>query len=310
MLEVKQISKSFGSTIALKEISLNTIEKAKVFGLLGPNGAGKTTLIRIINQILNADSGIVELDGKPIASRDLIRFGYLPEERGLYKLMTVQSHLMFLAQLRGLTSKEASEKTNFWLDKLDIQNWKSKNIESLSKGMSQKIQFIGSILHDPEIVILDEPMSGFDPINVQLIINLIKEFVESDKTIILSTHNMQSVESICDNVALINDSKKIIEDSVWNIRQSFKSDEYNIRYKGSRIAFANGLWVGFEIIDQKEMGEDRHFAKVKRRREYAMNDLMSSLMDKIEIESIEEHYPSMQEIFIDMVSNKTALKYE
>lgn len=309
-MQINHIFKSFGSQNALTDVSIHSIEKGKIFGLLGPNGAGKTTLIRVINQILEPDSGTVEIEGKRMTQRDLYRIGYLPEERGLYKTMTVGSHLKFLAQLRGLNSKDAENKCSFWLDKLNISDWKSRKIEELSKGMSQKIQFIGSIIHDPEILILDEPMSGFDPINIQLITEIIEELKSMNRTILLSTHNMQSVESICDHVALINNSQKIMEDSVWNIRKSLTSDTYNVRYKGTRVAFATGLWIGFEIIEQKELGDDRHFARVKRRREYAINDLMTSLMTKIEIESIEEHYPSMQEIFVHLITNETVLTNE
>lgn len=309
MIRVKDISKKFGAKSALQNVSIESILEGQVFGLLGPNGAGKTTLIRILNQIILQDTGIIEFQDRPLRQSDIKQFGYLPEERGLYKSMRVLEHLIFLARLKGFSAKEASEKSTYWLDRFKIKEWSNKRIEQLSKGMSQKVQFIGSIVHDPQVLILDEPMSGFDPLNIQLMLELIEELKSNGKTILLSTHNMQSVEDICDRVALIDDAQKVVEDTVWNLRQENKENEFDIVYKGSKVAFATGLWIGFEIVQQKDLGEDRQFARVKKRRDFAINDLMSSLMNKVEIESISESFPSMQEVFVRLISEKKEISY-
>ena len=303
MLTVTEITKSFNRKFALDAVSMQ-INKGEIFGLLGPNGAGKTTLIRIINQIIQQEKGTIRFDGK-LMTEDHLRFiGYLPEERGLYKSMQVLDQLIFLAQIRGLNKADAKRNSLFWLEKFQVQDWSRKRIEELSKGMAQKIQFIASVLHEPDVLILDEPLSGFDPVNVELILNELKSFKEQGKTVILSTHNMRSVEEICDRAALIHQSKKIAEDSIWNLREAQKKGEFTIRFKGNMISFANALWTNFELIHKKEIGEMRFEATVKMRGVNKIDDLLKALMGQVEIEAVEERFPSMQEVFIALTQGE------
>ncbi|HBW86308.1 MAG TPA: ABC transporter ATP-binding protein [Crocinitomicaceae bacterium] len=306
MLEVKEISKSFGKKNALDAVSI-TAQSGEIFGLLGPNGAGKTTLIRIINTIIRQDSGEVLWNGKPIRLKNLNEIGYLPEERGLYRSMQVIDHLIFLGRMRGLTSFDAARQSKKWLEEFEIAHWSKNKIENLSKGMSQKVQFIGAVLHDPSLVILDEPLSGFDPLNVQLILDRIHSFKKEGKTILLSTHNMRSVDQICDRIALIYQSEKLVEDGVWNLRDRFKQDEFTIRFKGNMVALANGLWTGFELIQKEDLGENRFLVRVRKRGENSINELMTSLMNHIQIEAIEEYFPDMHEVFVQLIEEKDAV---
>lgn len=301
MLEVKNISKSFYRKEALSDLSLS-IHKGEIFGLLGPNGAGKTTLIRIINRIVEQDSGSVRFDGNLMTDDDLGYIGYLPEERGLYKRMTVEKHAVFLGRLRGLSKKDVLIKLDYWFDKFNVNEWRHKRIEELSKGMAQKVQFICAVLHEPKLLILDEPFSGFDPINVELIKQELIEMRAAGKTIILSTHNMKSVEEICDRAALINESKKIAEGSISELQSEYKSGLYSVRFRGSMIAFVNALWTGFELIDKDILGDDRFVATVKMRRDNSFQDLLKVLIGQIEIEAAWEVLPSMQDVFIRKVS--------
>jgi ABC-2 type transport system ATP-binding protein len=303
MLAITDVSKSFNRKLALDAVSLH-VQKGEIYGLLGPNGAGKTTLIRIINQIIEADKGTLRFDGKLMSNEHLRLIGYLPEERGLYKSMGVLEQLVFLAQLRGMSKENAVKSANFWLEKFDIKDWSKKRIEELSKGMAQKVQFIAALVHEPDLLILDEPLSGFDPLNVELILNELKSLKSQGKTIILSTHNMRSVEEICDRAALIHQSKKLAEDSVWNLRAAQKSGEFSIRFSGNMIAFANALWTDFELIDKKELGDNRFLAVVKMRGSNQINDLLNALMGQIKIEAVEERIPTMQEVFMNLISGK------
>lgn len=303
MLQISELTKSYNKKFALDAVSL-IIPKGEIYGLLGPNGAGKTTFIRIVNQIIAADSGIIRFDGQLMSSEHLRHIGYLPEERGLYKNMCILDHLVFLGKLRGLSSSEAIKNSKFWLDKLAISEWSNKKIEALSKGMAQKVQFIASLVHNPDLLILDEPLSGFDPVNVELILKELKELKANGKTILLSTHNMRSVEEICDRATLIHDAKILVEDTVWNLREKSKKGTYSIRFKGNMIAFVNALWTDFELLEQTEIGEQRFLTLVKMRGERSMNDLLNALMGEISIEAIEECFPSMQEVFIELIQGK------
>jgi ABC-2 type transport system ATP-binding protein len=303
MLEINNLQKSFQRKIALDDISLS-VGKAEIYGLLGPNGAGKTTLIRIINQIIEADSGTIRFNGQLMTQTQLAQIGYLPEERGLYKNMQVEEQLIFLAQLRGLTKNEAQRNVTHWLTKFGIQDWRSKRVESLSKGMAQKVQFIAALVHDPQLLVLDEPLSGFDPVNVELILTEMKELKASGKTIILSTHNMQSVDEICDRASLIHEAKKLAEDTVWNLREQHNQGEYSVRFKGNMIGFVNALWTDFELLGHEEIGDNRFMAKLKMRGASQMNDLINALVGKVELELIEKKLPSMQEVFIDIIRGK------
>ena len=301
MLEVKNIHKSFYRKEALSDLNLS-VQKGEIFGLLGPNGAGKTTLIRIINRIVQQDSGSVRFDGNLMTNDDLSHIGYLPEERGLYKRMTVEKHAIFLGRLRGLSKTDIMIKLDYWFDKFNVNSWRHKRIEELSKGMAQKVQFICAVLHEPKLLILDEPFSGFDPINVELIKQELIEMRAAGKTVILSTHNMKSVEEICDRAALINESKKIAEGSISELQAEFKSGLYSIRFRGSMIGFVNALWTGFELVDKEILGDDKFVATVKMRRDNSFQDLLKVLIGQIEIEAAWEVLPSMQDVFIRKVS--------
>ncbi len=309
MLEIKNISKSFYRKEALNDVSF-TIRKGEIFGLLGPNGAGKTTLIRIINRIVDQDSGSIRFNGNLMTDKDLAEIGYLPEERGLYKGMTVENHAFFLGRLRGLSKKDVHTKIDYWFDKFKINDWRKKRIEELSKGMAQKVQFICAVLHEPQLLILDEPFSGFDPINVELIKQELIEMRAAGKTIVLSSHNMKSIEEICDRAVLIHESKKIAEGSISELQADQKMGIYAVRFKGNMIAFVNALWTGFEVIDKDILGDDRFVVRVKMRGENSFQDLLKVLIGQIEIEAAWEVLPSMQDVFISLVQPKEEVKDE
>ncbi|HNS42621.1 MAG TPA: ATP-binding cassette domain-containing protein [Taishania sp.] len=305
MLSVENISKSFLKKQALDAVSFK-VNKGEVFGLLGPNGAGKTTLIRIINQIIEPDSGVVRFNNDIATRRHLENIGYMPEERGLYKSMTVEDHALFLGRLRGLTKNDARKKLNYWLEKFEITDWKNKRIEELSKGMAQKVQFICTVLHEPDLLILDEPYSGFDPVNMELIKNELITMRNNGKTIILSTHNMKSVEEVCDSVALIHHSKKLLDGKVSNIQAERKTGVYAIKFRGNMIAFANALWAGYEVIDTSNPSDNLFVVKVKMRNDNNFDDLLRTLIGQVQLEAAWEVMPSMQDIFIDIVQPKIA----
>lgn len=305
MLKVENISKSFFRKQALNDVSLE-VNKGEIFGLLGPNGAGKTTLIRVINRITEADSGVVRINGDLMVRKHLENIGYMPEERGLYKSMTVEEHAVFLGRLRGLSKEDVKIKLNYWLEKFEIIGWKKKRIEELSKGMAQKVQFICTVLHEPDLLILDEPYSGFDPINTELIKNELTAMRNKGKTIILSTHNMKSVEEVCDRVALIHNSKKLIEGRVSDLQADRKDGLYAIKFRGNMIAFVTALWAGFEVVDTTNPSDNLFVVKVKLRGDNTFDDLLKTLIGQIQIEAAWEVLPSMQDIFISLVQPKTA----
>src|SRR6218665_1862481 len=231
MLQINHVSKRYSNHVALNDVSLSVPERS-VFGVVGPNGAGKTSLIRIINQITGPDSGEVIFKGEKLQPGHVERIGYLPEERGLYKKMTVGDQVLYLARLKGLSKAEAKKRLMYWFEKFEMQGWWKKKIEELSKGMQQKVQFIVTVIHQPELLILDEPFSGFDPINAQLIKNESLELRKNGATVIFSTHNMGSVEELCDNIALINRSEKILDGSVKEIRKTYRTNTFKISFKG------------------------------------------------------------------------------
>jgi len=251
LLHVKRVYKSYAKHVALHNLSLH-IKQQSIFGLLGPNGAGKTTLIRIINQITAPDKGDVFFEKEKLAPKHISQIGYLPEERGLYKKMKVGEQALYLAQLKGMSKKEAEIKLKNWFEKFEITAWWHKKVEELSKGMAQKVQFITTVLHEPKLLILDEPFSGFDPINTNLIKKEILELRDKGSTIIFSTHNMESVEEICDDIALIHKSKKILEGKVTEIKNSYKSNIFEIVFIGNMMAFTNALWTSFQLLETKE----------------------------------------------------------
>lgn len=299
MLQIDNISKSFFRKEALYNVSL-TVNKGEIFGLMGPNGAGKSTLIRIINRIIVPDEGSVRINGDLMTQKHLENIGYLPEERGLYKTMTVEAHAIFIGKLRGLNKKDVLTKLDFWLTKFEIQDWRKKRIEELSKGMAQKVQFILTVLHEPDLLILDEPFSGFDPINVELIKKELLEMKKAGKTIILSTHNMKSVEEICDRAALIHESRKIAEDTVENLRDQDTDPILAVRFKGNMMSFVHALWTGFEVLDKTELGDDRYIVRLGLRRDNNFDDLLKVLIGQVKIEAVWEVLPSMHDVFIDL----------
>lgn len=297
MLEVRNITKRYGIKLALDNVSAK-FEPGKIHGILGPNGAGKTTLIRIINQIITPDDGGVYLNNRLITREQLSSFGYLPEERGMYPNMTVSDFLLFMGSLRGLHKNESKAALDYWMEKFDIQEWRGKRIEELSKGMAQKVQFISTVFHNPDLLILDEPFSGFDPGNVKLMRGILREMKEEGKTILLSTHNMNSVEELCDHVVLIDKSKKVLEGTVQEVKGYHSEKLYAVQFSGNMIAFATALWTGFDLVDKKIIGENRYIARVRMVGDSNFRSLLETLVPKIDIEGAWEELPSMEEVFI------------
>ena len=296
ILEANQISKSYAGHKALDGVSIS-IPRQSIFGLLGPNGAGKTTLIRIINQIIMADQGEVLINGEKLHPKHVEVIGYLPEERGLYKKMKVGDQLLYLAQLKGLSQTESKKRIRAWLDKLGLYEWVGKKVEDLSKGMAQKIQFIATVMHEPDLLILDEPFSGFDPVNANLIKDEILELREKGATVIFSTHRMESVEQLCDNIALINRSKKILDGSKKEIKKAHKSNTYTIEYRGKLEA----LGEGYEVAPGENIEDDYFRTSIKVLNGQNPNELLSELIQKTEIHSFVEEIPSINDIFIAKV---------
>jgi ABC-2 type transport system ATP-binding protein len=300
LLTVSHVSKQFQNYRALDDVSLSVPENS-IFGLLGPNGAGKTTLIRIINQITGPDTGEVRFLNEKLHQGHISRIGYLPEERGLYRKMEVGEQALYLAQLKGLSRAEAMKRLKYWFEKFEIQGWWKKKIEELSKGMQQKVQFIVTVLHEPALIILDEPFSGFDPINANLIKNEILELKAKGSTIIFSTHNMGSVEELCDHIALINKSRKILDGPVKEIRRTYKTNTYEISFEGNMLAFTHNLWTGAELLDKKEEDGVTQ-ARIKLLGKTTINDVINSVLPHISLHGLKEVVPSMNDIFISRVS--------
>ena len=295
-LIANDVTKRYTNHIALDQVSL-TIPQQTIFGLLGPNGAGKTTLIRIINQIINADSGEISVFGEKLQEKHIGTIGYLPEERGLYKKLKVGEQLIYLAQLKGLSRREATEKSKAWIRKFEITDWWNKKVEDLSKGMAQKVQFISTVMHEPKLIILDEPFSGFDPVNAKLITEEILELKEKGCTIIFSTHRMETVEDLCDHIALINRSKKILEGTKKQIKQNYRSNTFLVEHQGTFVLPSET----YEMMSQKNL-EDNMFRSVVRMKNAGNpNQLIRDLTDLTEVHSFIEKIPSMSEIFITLV---------
>ncbi len=297
IIELSGINKSYHNHKALNNIDL-VIKKGRVFGLLGPNGAGKTTLIRIINQILFADSGTIKIDGELLKHDHIYSIGYLPEERGLYKKMKVGEQVIYLAQLKGLTKKEAKEKLNYWFEKFDIHSWWNKKIEDLSKGMAQKIQFITTILHEPNLLILDEPFSGLDPVNSQIIKEEIINLKNKKTSIILSTHDMNSVEEICDEAAIIHKSNKILEGEIHNLKEKYQGKEWLIKYKGNQMSFTNAIWGGWKMINHDTVNDKIHLAVIELINDFTINKFIKGIVEHVEIIEISKKMPTMNDVFI------------
>ena len=300
ILEIRHVVKNYANHTALDDVSIN-VEKGIIFGLLGPNGAGKTSLIRIINQITGPDSGEVLIDGEHLSQKHIYDIGYLPEERGLYKKMKVGEHLLYLARLKGLSKAEAMDKLKEWFIKFDIKTWWDKPVEDLSKGMQQKIQFVATVLHKPKLLILDEPFSGFDPINANIIKDEILELKENGSTIIFSTHRMESVEELCDQVALINKAKKILDGSKEELKEQFKMNTFEISYKGE---LTENVTI-FSIINTDLNREGIYTGQIRLKEGISTNEMINTLMNQVELKGFNEKIPSMNDIFIAAVNGQT-----
>ncbi len=300
LIECKNVCKSFGDKVALDNVSVD-IPKGKIFGLLGPNGAGKTTLIRIINRITIPNSGTVSFDGRPITQEDVEKIGYLPEERGLYRKMKVGEQAMYLAQLKGMSARDASAELKKWFVKFGIESWWNKKVEELSKGMAQKLQFITTVVHKPSLLILDEPFSGFDPVNAQVIREEILRLKEEGATIILSTHNMESVEELCDNIALINKSKVVITGGVDEIRHKYGNNNVEVIYTADAALQDT---VAFKVLSDTD-DSGRHTAVLSLASGSSSNDALQALLDqKVIVNSFKELVPRMNDIFIKLVTEE------
>lgn len=308
IIDAVHITKAYANHVALRDVSIHIPEQS-IFGLLGPNGAGKTSLIRIINQITGPDSGEVHFRGKPLSREHIERIGYLPEERGLYKKMAVGEQALYLAMLKGMDKRDATARLREWFERFEILSWWNKKVEELSKGMAQKVQFITTVLHHPDFIILDEPFSGFDPINANLIKSEIMRLRNEGATIMLSTHNMGSVEEICTDIALINNAHVVLEGPVNQIRNRFKQGIYEIAFSGEMLAFTNALWVNFELLDHTEENGLRK-ARIKLLNEARVNDLLHAVLPHSQIHSVNEVVPGMNEIFIEVVQTKQSTSHE
>jgi ABC-2 type transport system ATP-binding protein len=299
LFEAANVTKKYGDQLALDNVSISVPEKS-IYGLLGPNGAGKTTLIRIINQITGPDSGELYLNGKKLMPEDVQSIGYLPEERGLYKKMKVGEQALYFAQLKGLSKTEAMKRLRYWFKKLDIIDWWGKKVEELSKGMAQKVQFVTTILHEPKLLIFDEPFTGFDPVNTNIIKNEILFLRERGATIIFSTHNMESVEELCDNITLIDKAKTLLEGSVNEIRSQWAANEYDLVFEGDVKIEGNGH---YNVLDQHQAGS-KSIVRLKTTSDIKSNDILKNVMQTGNLISFNPALPSMNEIFIRVVENR------
>jgi ABC-2 type transport system ATP-binding protein len=299
LFEAKNVSKQYGSQLALDNVSISVPEQC-IYGLLGPNGAGKTTFIRIINQITGPDKGELFLDGRKLMPSDVQLIGYLPEERGLYKKMKVGEQALYFAQLKGLSKAEAMRRLKYWFKKLDIIDWWGKKVEELSKGMQQKVQFVTTVLHEPKLLIFDEPFTGFDPLNTNIIKNEILFLRERGATIIFSTHNMESVEELCDNITLINKAKTILEGGVNEIRSKWAANEYDLVFDGNVEIEGNSHYN----ILKKQNENNKSIFRLKTSSSISTNDILQNLMRSGNIISFNPALPSMNEIFIRVIETQ------
>ena len=301
LLTVEHVSKHYAAHTALSDVSLE-IPKGSVYGLLGPNGAGKTTLIRIINRITAPDEGRVLMGGRELQAEDVYRIGYLPEERGLYKKMKVGEQALFFARLKGLSRRDALKGLKVWFEKFGIESWWDKKVEELSKGMAQKVQFIVTVLHEPELLIFDEPFSGFDPINANLLKEEILALRDKGATIIFSTHNMSSVEELCDHITLINKSKNILSGNVEEIRRSYGANIFELSYRGEEQTLRQALGSGCTILEGVESVTGYNTLKLCVEEDAAVRQMIATANEAVELRSFRELIPSMNDIFIRAVN--------
>ena len=302
ILQIEHLSKSFTGHKALDDVSMD-IPRGSVYGLLGPNGAGKTTAIRIINRITAPDSGRVLLDGRPVTDDDVRRIGYLPEERGLYKKMKVGEQAVFFARLKGMSRSDARKQLKMWFEKFGIESWWDRKVEELSKGMAQKVQFIITVLHRPSLLIFDEPFSGFDPVNAELLKNEILTLRDKGATVIFSTHNMSSVEQICDHITLINKSRNILSGPVEEIRRRHGNNIFRIEFEGGSNPLESIPADRYEILETAEPSPERHSIKLRIADSADIRPIVSAVNETVDLRSFEELIPSMNDIFIRAVKN-------
>ncbi|MDY9917838.1 MAG: ABC transporter ATP-binding protein [Proteiniphilum sp.] len=296
-LETSNVVKQYANHLALDKVSIQ-VPRATVFGLLGPNGAGKTTLIRIITRITAPDSGEVMIDGRPSKAEDVYKIGYLPEERGLYKKMKVGEQAMYLAQLRGLSKKDAHRELMIWFKRFDIMDWYNRKVEELSKGMQQKVQFISTVIHNPDLLIFDEPFSGFDPVNADIVKREMLRLKDEGKTIILSTHNMESVEELCDNIALIHKSQVVLQGKVFDIRKEHRPDIFRFRLMGNEFDLEH---PSFTLLS-KEPYHEFIDLRIQKEGDISSNELVRLILDRYEVMSYDEELPTMNDVFIRTVT--------
>ncbi len=302
MLDIRNIVKQYANHRALDNVSTH-VEKGSIFGLLGPNGAGKTSLIRIVNQITAPDSGEIYFDGERLNPDHIGRIGYLPEERGLYKKMEIGEQMLYLAQLKGLSRHEATERIKHWFEKMEMQSWWHKKVEDLSKGMQQKVQFVATVVHRPDLIILDEPFSGFDPVNASIIKEEILSLNRSGATIIFSTHRMESVEELCDSIVLINKSKKILDGKLHDIKNAYRTNAYRLEYLSSpeQIQAVEGL---FAIESTVALAESTVLT-IRIAEGKTINDVLAYLIPLVQIHELKEIIPSIHDIFVQQVTTQT-----
>jgi ABC-2 type transport system ATP-binding protein len=298
ILEVRNVSKQYAAHKALNKVSL-VVPQGSIFGLLGPNGAGKTSLIRIITQITKADEGEVIFQSELLQAKHISKIGYLPEERGLYKKMEVGEQLLYFAQLKGLSRSDATHKLKDWVERFEIKAWWNKKVEELSKGMQQKIQFIATVLHQPQLIILDEPFSGFDPINASLITEEILKLKQQGCSIIFSTHRMESVEQLCDDIALINKSEKVLDGTVKGVREQFRTHTFKVACTSNSLTLPDA----YQILSSKEVEANYFEYEIKKPEQEANNILLGNLLQQTEMISFAEQLPGMSEIFINVVNS-------
>jgi ABC-2 type transport system ATP-binding protein len=302
ILEIRNVSKAYANHVALRDVSM-LVERQSIFGLLGPNGAGKTSLIRIINQITGPDQGELLFDGQRLAPQHIAHIGYLPEERGLYKKMEVGEQALYLAQLKGLSHADAVKRIRYWFEKFEMQTWWNKKVEELSKGMQQKVQFIVTLVHEPQLLILDEPFTGFDPINASLIRDELLALNRAGTTIMLSTHRMETVEELCTHIALINKSRKVLDGAVNQLRKSFKTNIFQLDYVGNASTLLKLLSPRFELLSNAA-ASDNNVATLRIPDTEDTNSLLRQLLGELQIIGFKALYPSMNDIFIEAVKKE------
>lgn len=302
-IEIKDVVKDYDKHRALDHVSMNVPEGC-IYGLLGPNGAGKTSLIRIINQITKPDSGEIMLNGRPLCPEDVRNMGYLPEERGLYKKMKVADQIIYLAQLKGMRRKDAETEMKMWLERFDLTEWRNKKVEALSKGMAQKVQFIATVIHQPKLLIFDEPFSGFDPVNAEILKREILRLRDNGSTILFSTHNMGSVEEVCEQISLINNSQVVLEGDVNAVRHKFKKHIYAVSVRDGVVFPEPGIF-SLEPEETHRPGDTSTYIRLHEG--VNIKDVISLLNDKYELTGFHEILPSMHEVFIEAVNGKSKI---